>query len=152
MKNMLSLILAEDAGLKALSCSDPNVMKVMKIISIIFIILKILVPLILIVTGIIELSKSVISEDDKELSKSLTTFVTKLLVGICIFFLPSVMSSFVDLIDGSQEVKSDFAVCTKCILNIKECENTTNNGNNSSNKTNTVNKKDKNNSGSQVIK
>ena len=139
MKNMLSLILAEDAGLKALSCSDPNVMKVMKIISIIFIILKILVPLILIVTGIIELSKS------------LTTFVTKLLVGICIFFLPSVMSSFVDLIDGSQEVKSDFAVCTKCILNIKECENTSNNGNNSSNKTNTVNKKDKNNSGSQVI-
>lgn len=150
MKNMLSLILDSDAGLNALSCSDPNIMKVMKIISVIFIILKILVPLILIVTGIIELSKSVISDDNKELSKSLTTFVTKLLIGICIFFLPSVMSSFVDLIDGSKEVKNDFAVCTKCILNIKDCGNTTNN--NSSNKTNTVNKKEKNNSGSQVIK
>lgn len=143
-----TFILAND-GLEAFSCTNENVVKVLKFIAILFNIAKILVPIILIVTGVISLAKAVMS-DERDFSKEITSLLIKLFVGLLVFFLPTILLAFIDLIDGSEDVRNDFTKCSECILDYSRCPgvssgkknntNTTkNNGKKNDNSTTTIN-------------
>lgn len=143
-----TFILAND-GLEAFSCTNENVVKVLKFIAILFNIAKILVPIILIVTGVISLAKAVMS-DERDFSKEITSLLIKLFVGLFVFLLPTILLAFIDLIDGSEDVRSDFTKCSECILDYSRCPgvssskknntNTTkNNGKKNDNSTTTIN-------------
>ena len=143
-----TFILANN-GLEAFSCTNENVVKVLKFIAILFNIAKILVPIILIVTGVISLTKAVMS-DERDFSKEITSLLIKLFVGLFVFLLPTILLAFIDLIDGSEDVRSDFAKCSECILDYSRCpgvssgkKNTTNttknNGKKNDNSTTTIN-------------
>ena len=130
-------IFARD-GLEAFSCTNENVVKVLKFIAILFNIAKILVPIILIVTGVISIAKAVVS-DQRDFSKEITSLVIKLFVGLFVF-----------LINGSEDVRSDFAKCSECILDYSRCPGVSsnkknnndakkNNGKKNDNSTTTIN-------------
>ena len=143
-----TFILANN-GLEAFSCTNENVVKVLKFIAILFNIAKILVPIILIVTGVISLTKAVMS-DERDFSKEITSLLIKLFVGLFVFLLPTILLAFIDLIDGSEDVRSDFAKCSECILDYSRCPGVSsnkknnndakkNNGKKNDNSTTTIN-------------
>ena len=143
-----TFILANN-GLEAFSCTNENVVKVLKFIAILFNIAKILVPIILIVTGVISLTKAVMS-DERDFSKEITSLLIKLFVGLFVFLLPTILLAFIDLIDGSEDVRSDFTKCSECILDYSRCHGVSsnkknnndakkNNGKKNDNSTTTIN-------------
>lgn len=79
-------------------------------------ILKILVPIIIIVLGTIDFGKAVISSDDKAVSKSSKKLLTRILIGVCIFFVPTIINIVFGLIgEFSSEMKQDYNNCVKCL-------------------------------------
>ena len=85
--------------------------------------LKILVPLIIIVFGVIDFAKAVTSNDDKAIKKSAVSLVKRLIVGICIFFVPTIVKVVFDLIDNVANLDG-IAECEECLLdpNSSTCE------------------------------
>lgn len=114
----------KDAGIEALSCTDKNVVKALEFLSTLLYWAKVIVPLILIVTGIVTLAKAVIS-DAPDFSKEIRSLAIRVFIGVMVFFLPTILISFIDLVSGSDEVKSDFKQCSKCILDYKSCSSIT---------------------------
>lgn len=84
---------------------------------------KIIIPVILIVLGVIGLGKAVIADDDKEIKTQTTKLIKKLIVGVCIFFIPTLVTSLLTLVgnlDGSDNGVS-YAICVKCVAHPGEC-------------------------------
>ena len=94
----------------------------LKFIGYILLIVKIIIPLLLIVFGIIDLFKAVTGGKDGEITKSLKTFVFRLIAGVAIFFIPTIISFIFSLVDGFDSVESEFNICQKCILNVSQCK------------------------------
>ena len=91
----------------------------LKFIGYILLIIKIVIPLLLIIFGIIDLFKAVTGGKDGEITKSLKTFMFRLIAGVAIFFIPTIISFVFSLVDGFDDVESEFNVCQKCILNLQ---------------------------------
>ncbi|MGN1378780.1 MAG: hypothetical protein ACI4XR_00035 [Bacilli bacterium] len=106
-----------NSGVDALSCSDENVMKVLELFSVLFVILKIAIPIIIIILGIVSLAKVIISDDQSMLSKTISSLVMKIILGIFIFFLPTLISTIIGYIDDADNVTSEYRACTECLLN-----------------------------------
>lgn len=117
----LTMLTATDEGLDALTCKNENVTKFIKLLSICFMIVKIVVPLILIITGIISMFNAFVADDQSAMSKALSNFVIKLVIGVAIFFLPTILSAMIGLINGSDDVKDEYSVCSKCLLDYCSC-------------------------------
>ena len=85
-------------------CTNPAVLKVIYFVLIIIDIIKILVPIALIVLGIIDFSKSVISNDEKTQKNSVNIFIKRLICAVLVFAVPwiveVVMVAFGNLSDG----------------------------------------------------
>ena len=81
----------------------------------VFYIAKIVVPIVIIIFGCIDLGKAVISSKDDEIKKSVKTLAMRAIAGVIIFFIPTVLTFIVWLIDNDDTV-GDFADCTNCML------------------------------------
>ena len=88
---------------------------VWQIVGIVILILKIIIPIIIIIWGIVLLAKAVVSSDDKEISKSIRGLVKKIIAGIVIFFIPSIVSALFSYIAGFSDTRPDFLKCLDCI-------------------------------------
>ena len=77
--------------------------------------LKILVPLIIIIFGIVDFAKAIASSDDKAIKKSSLSLFKRLIVGICIFFIPTIVKVVFDLIDNVANLEGVNA-CSECLL------------------------------------
>lgn len=69
-------------------CEIPAVLKVIQFALIILDILKIIIPIALIILGIIDFSKSVITNDEKLQKKSVNLFFKRLLYAVLVFIVP----------------------------------------------------------------
>ncbi len=105
-------------------CSET--IQVFNVIGHVVMILKVLVPLIIIVLGIIDLSKAVISNDDKAISKSAGSLVKRFIAGVVIFFIPTIVTVIFDMLE-LVNVKGDFNTCLTCITDVGNCGKTTSN-------------------------
>ncbi len=94
----------------------------LKFLGHIIFIIKIVVPIILIVFGMIDLFKAVTGGKDGEITKSLKSLVFRIIAGVAIFFVPSIISFIFTLVDDFDNVKSEYDVCQKCILNVSKCD------------------------------
>ena len=79
--------------------------------------LKIVIPLIIIVLGVIDFATSVISSDDKAISSAAKGLFKRLIIGVVIFFIPTI----VDLVFGfisnfTGDIMSEIATCEECLL------------------------------------
>lgn len=104
-------------------CNGP-VQGVFTTIGWVFFILKIVVPIILIVMGSIDLAKAVAASKDDEIKKAVGSLVKRAVLGVLIFFIPTILSFVVELIGGEDiydENSGTFGRCTYCMLNPGEC-------------------------------
>lgn len=83
----------------------------------VFFIIKILVPILLIVFGSIDFAKAVLASKDDEIKKSMKSLVMRAIAGIIIFFIPTILSFVVELINGNDIYEGSFNDCTQCMLN-----------------------------------
>lgn len=92
-------------------------LKAFQVIGYILLIIKIIVPLILIVLGSIDFAKAALSGDDKSTKDAAVQFGKRVLIGLIIFFIPTIIDFFLSLVKGTSEVVAKYENCTNCILN-----------------------------------
>ena len=79
-------------------------------------ILKILIPIVIIVLGVIDFGKSAISSDEKAMQKTGKTLLTRIIIGVCIFFVPLIVKIIFDMVGQfSDEMKKDYINCVNCL-------------------------------------
>lgn len=93
-----------------------NTANVWQLVGIVLLVFKIVIPIILIILGMIDLGKAVISSDDKAISKSAKALAMRIVAAVVIFFIPTLISAIFSLIAAfNNDVKADFDVCKTCI-------------------------------------
>ncbi|MDE6284888.1 MAG: hypothetical protein K2M17_04010 [Bacilli bacterium] len=85
------------------------------ILGYVILILKILVPIIIILLGIVEFGKATVSSDDKAIKKTLATMIKKIVVGIAIFFVPTIINLIFSLIGNFEPFHGDYLNCVDCL-------------------------------------
>ncbi len=96
-----------------------------QLVGVILLIFKIVIPIILIVLGMIDLGKAVVSSDEKAIQKSAKTLGLRIVAAVCIFFVPSLISFVFSVISAfNNDVKADFDVCKTCIVHPNKKEGT----------------------------
>ena len=116
--------------------------KVFSFIGQIFDIIMIVIPIILILMGTIDFIKAVISHKDDEMKKAQNTFIKRIIIGVAVFFVPTLVNVLTGLV--GQENKN---LCMTCFNNPKDssCVVTNDNTDNDNNKDNNNSNDDDNN-------
>lgn len=83
---------------------------------------KIVIPLLLIIFGMIDLGKAVISSDDKAVSKAAKSLLMRVIAGVCIFLVPTIVSLVFRMV-GSFD-SDQYEICATCISspNGRDCK------------------------------
>lgn len=79
--------------------------------------IKIVIPLLIIIFGIVDLVKAVISSDDKAINKSVMSVVQRVIAGVIIFFIPTIVSFVFSLVKEATPFLTSADACQKCMLN-----------------------------------
>lgn len=83
-----------------------------------FVALKIAVPIIIIVLGIVDFAKAVVSSDDKAISKATSSLFKRFIIGVIIFFVPTIVDVVFGFIsDFTGDITTPIVACEECLLN-----------------------------------
>ncbi len=85
-------------------------------------IIKILIPIIIIIFGIIDFFRAMVGSKDDEIKKSAKSMTFRVIAGVIIFFLPTIVSVIFSLITDFANIKGDFNACQKCIFQVSNCK------------------------------
>ena len=96
--------------------SDSKSLKIFQVIGYLILIAKIIAPIILIILGSITFGKAALSNDDKAMMDAAVMFGKKVLIGLIIFFVPTILDFGLSLISGVSDTMQKFEPCTACIL------------------------------------
>ena len=88
-----------------------------QIVGWLLLVFKIVIPVLLIIFGMVDLGKAVVSSDDKAVQKAGNTLLKRLIMGIAIFFVPTVVGLVFRMVGGFTEVKTQYNICATCITN-----------------------------------
>ena len=91
-----------------------NSVRAWRLVGIFLLVVRIVVPLIIIITGIFPVFSALIKGTADDSIKSIKTIGKKLLAGLVVFYIPSLITSFVNLVVNNDEPKDVF-VCTTCL-------------------------------------
>jgi len=100
-------------------CDYGGVRRTFKIIGIIINIAKVLVPMLIILTEIISITKVIISGKQEDLFENWKILVRKIIAGLVIFIIPTVIDFTIDNLVGYSD--SGFAQCSNCLLDTNHC-------------------------------
>lgn len=93
-----------------------------KIIHRVYLIIEIVVPLLLIIFGSIDFVKAVIAQKDDEIKKGQQTFIKRIITGIIIFFVFSIVKLLIS-IAADKDKSKNIIDCADCLINNNEkCE------------------------------
>lgn len=92
-------------------CKSKGVLTTFNIIHVVLTIARICVPLILIIVSSIALFKAVISNDEKANSKAFKDLMVSIVVGLIVFFIPTIVYSIVKLANANNDSFSRCQVC-----------------------------------------
>lgn len=95
-------------------CDKHGVLKSMQILNRAIFVAKIIVPILLIVFGIIELSKAFISADDKAINNSVNSLIKKVVIALIVFFIPTIVKAVFNQIDDYTNLNSNG--CYVCLF------------------------------------
>lgn len=79
---------------------------------------KIIIPLLLLVLGSFELGKAIVAQKDDEIKGATSKLVKKLIAGVVIFFIPTIIGLVFGLVSGFSDdevVKKEYEICKTCI-------------------------------------
>ncbi len=108
---------------------DYNVLLTVRFFGYILFFLKIIIPLIIIILATVDLGKAIIGGDDKAVKDATSAIIRRVVAGIIIFFIPSILGFITSTITGFTSIKSSYdrintciqSPFTKCKLNITKC-------------------------------
>lgn len=105
-------------------CANEGIKDSFVIIGRVIQIIKWIVPFIIIILGMIDFGKAITSDDEKATNKALTALVKRLLSGVIIFFIPTIVLAILNLVDLTKGIENStrFGGCTRCLFNPDECE------------------------------
>jgi len=103
-------------------CADTA--NIWKVLGLVVMILKIVIPLILIILGMLDLGKAVISSDEKAISKAVGTLVKRFIAAVVMFFIPTIISALFNAITSINVTAGDSNICVQCVTNVngQTCE------------------------------
>ena len=78
-------------------CTD-DMKTILAVVKSVLDIIKFAIPILLIVFGIVDLSKAVISQDDKAAKEAQKRFISRLIYAVVIFLVPTIISLLFNLI------------------------------------------------------
>ena len=89
-----------------------------KFIGIVVWILKVAIPVIIFVMGMIDLGKAATAGKDDEIKKSMKQLAIRLISGVLIFFIPTIIMFVFRIITEFNSIEGSvgFNVCEACIL------------------------------------
>lgn len=104
-------------------CSNSGISNVMVLIGYFIKILCIIVPMIIIILSMIDYFKVVVSNDEKALTKATLTLIRRILSGVVIFIVPTIIGAFTSMILKYDIFgkENQFLGCTNCLLKPSEC-------------------------------
>ncbi len=79
-------------------------------------IIKILVPVIIIILGMIDFFKAILSSDEKAIKKASVSLFQRLIAGVIIFFIPTLILVILNLVSGVSETLDAMEECKVCAL------------------------------------
>lgn len=86
-------------------------------------VLKIVIPLILIILGIIDFTKIVISGETKMAKNATLAFLKRLIAGVAIFFVPTIINLIFSYVDSFKKEENDYLNCIHCLTSPnKDCD------------------------------
>ncbi len=100
---------------------SPQTVAAFKLIGIVISIIKIVAPIIIIVAGMLDVSRAVFDNKDDNIKKQLINFLKRSIACLLIFFAPSIILDLFHFIDGWDEISSGYDTCIVCILGDGEC-------------------------------
>lgn len=103
-------------------CKEVDVLKTLKFLGFILFFLKLLIPFIIIIMGTFDYYKAMIEDEDEALSKQTKVLIRRILIGIIIFFIPSLVKLSLTFVSGWSEVEPEYLECTKCLLDPMSCK------------------------------
>ncbi|HIS12812.1 MAG TPA: hypothetical protein IAB40_06880 [Candidatus Onthocola stercoravium] len=90
--------------------------EVWQIIGYAFLVLKIVIPIILVVLGIVDIGKAVLSSDEKLIKDGVMKLVKRVIAAVIIFFIPTVINVLFQFIGGfSESIRNDYDNCIDCL-------------------------------------
>ena len=103
-------------------CNDVNVKTALRFLGYLLMIARVAVPLIIIVMGTFDIYKSVIDKDEKSLTKQVKILIMRIVAGVFIFFLPTLVYALFEL-SAEFKIVSDakYQGCVTCLLKPTEC-------------------------------
>ena len=100
-------------------CDYAGVRRTFKIMGIILTLVKIIVPIFLMITGMVTMFKAVTSGKEDDLKDSFKILVKKVIAGLIVFVLPTLLDFAFDSLLGYDD--SGFAQCSNCLLDTGSC-------------------------------
>lgn len=95
-----------------------------QLVGLVVYILKIVIPLILIILGMLDLGKAVVSSDEKAINKAVGTLIKRFIAAVVVFFIPTIINGIfgvIGIVGGTSE--EDYNHCVQCLTNpYGECD------------------------------
>ena len=108
----------EYAYLAESPCNEPEILQVLHFLGYLLLIAKIFVPLIIIGFAVFDLMKAVTDKDEKSLAKQMRIVGIRIISGLIVFFLPSIVYAVFGLSSRfSANDESKYQACADCLLN-----------------------------------
>lgn len=102
-------------------CTNPDLLRVVYFFNIIIDIVKIIVPIGLIIFGLIDFSKAMMSNEEKDQKKAVSLFMKRILYGVLIFAVPWIIEVLMITLGNLLE-KNNMTNFTDCLENANsEC-------------------------------
>ncbi len=100
-----------------------NTSNIWAILGYVVLVMKIVIPLLLIIFGMVDLGKAVVSSDEKAISKSVGTLIKRFIAAVIVFFIPAIVSALFNVLGILNS--GDYNVCVQCVTNVNDdvCNN-----------------------------
>lgn len=103
-------------------CLDRGIKSSLKFIGYLIFAIKILVPIIIMLMGTIDLLKAITANDDDQIKKNSVVLIKRLVMGILIFFIPTIISVVFSMVYNFRIIEGSYNTCLSCITTPTECE------------------------------
>ena len=95
---------------------------IVQIAGYIVLIFKIAIPLLIIAFGVFDFGKAVVAEKEDEIKKQTKRLIYRVVAGIVIFLIPSIIPwIFKATVNEYEKNSQEFMTCEKCFLHPSEC-------------------------------
>lgn len=78
---------------------------------------QIAVPIILVILGMIDFAKGIMSQKEDEIKKGQKTFINRLIIGAVIFFIVALVKLLVGIVVDNSDNRQNIIACIDCFVN-----------------------------------